>query len=150
MRLIDPAAIGFQLRFARTSRADAAAQPRHLDSASGQPRQQIIQLRQLHLQLAFARAGAAGEYVQNQLRPVQNLAVERALQVALLGRSQIRIEQDHVGFVNINQIAKLFQLARSDERGGIRRSAGPGSMFLRRARPRCSRAPSALPAILRR
>ncbi len=98
--------------------------PRHLRSAPGQPRQQIIQLRQLHLQLSFARAGAARENIQDQLRPVQNLAVERALQIAKLGGRQLGIEQNHVGFVEVDQAAQFIQFAGADERGGIRRLPG--------------------------
>ena len=46
---MDSAAIGFQLRFAGTSGADSASQARHLNAASRQAGQQIIQLRQLNL-----------------------------------------------------------------------------------------------------
>ena len=56
---VDAPPIGLQLRLAGTARADAAAQPGHLHAPAGQPRQQVIQLRQFHLQAAFPRAGAA-------------------------------------------------------------------------------------------
>ncbi len=121
---VDPSAIGFKLRFARSPGADSAAQPRHLDAASGQPRQQIIQLRQFHLQLTFSGAGAPREYVQDQLRSVQDLAIQRALEIALLGGSEFGIEDDRVGLEAGHQAAQLFQLARSDQRGRIRRRPG--------------------------
>ena len=70
----DAPAVGFQFLFARSARADAAAQPRKFFAAPGKPRQQIIQLRQLHLQLAFARARVHGENIQNQLRAVNHAA----------------------------------------------------------------------------
>ncbi len=54
----DPAAIGFEFGFAGASRADAAAEPRQRGARADQPRQQVLQLRQLDLQLAFARARA--------------------------------------------------------------------------------------------
>ena len=81
---IDLAAIGFQLSFARTAGADAAAELRHLHAASGQSREQVLQLRQLHLELAFAGAGVAGEDVEDELGAVEDAGVEFAFQVALL------------------------------------------------------------------
>ena len=61
----NPPAISFQLCFAGTARADPAAETRHLSSASGEPRQQIIQLRELHLKPPLASAGARSEDVQD-------------------------------------------------------------------------------------
>ena len=121
---IDPPAVRFQLRFTRTARADAAAQAGHFRAPSGEARQQIIQLRQLHLQLPFARPGAAGENIQDQLRPVQNLAIERAFQIAKLGGRKFSVEQHHVGFMEIHQAAQFIQFAGADQRGRIGRLAG--------------------------
>ena len=74
--LRDLPAIHLELGFAGTSRSDAAAEPGHLNAASGQPRQQIVQLREFHLQLTFPRPRAPGEDVENQLRAIDNLALE--------------------------------------------------------------------------
>ena len=63
------------LRFARPARADAAAQPRHLHAVPGQPRQQVVQLRQLHLQPAFAGARARGEDIEDELGAVDDLGI---------------------------------------------------------------------------
>src|SRR3954467_13415712 len=49
----DAAAIGFQLGLARAARADAAAEPRQGVAGPDQQRQQVFQLRELDLQLAF-------------------------------------------------------------------------------------------------
>ena len=76
MRDADVAAIGFELGFAGAARADAAAQPRQPAPDADQPRQQIFELRELDLQLAFARARAPGEDVEDQLRAIDHLAVE--------------------------------------------------------------------------
>ena len=48
--------VGFELGFTGTAGANAAAQLRHLNAVSGQARHHVLQLRQLHLQLAFPRA----------------------------------------------------------------------------------------------
>ena len=61
-----------------------------------EPRQQVVELGQLHLQPALARAGAAREDVEDQLRPVERLAADRLLEVALLRRRELVVEHDHV------------------------------------------------------
>ena len=67
--VLHPAAVGFQLRFAfAAAHADAALLPRQVAPEPRQPRQQMLQLRQFDLQLAFARAGALREDVQDQRR----------------------------------------------------------------------------------
>ncbi len=81
---VDLPAIGLELRFTRTARADAAAQLRHLNAPSGQPRQHVFQLRQLHLQLAFTGLGMAGKNVEDELRAVNHALVQDAFDVALL------------------------------------------------------------------
>ena len=124
MRPRNPAAVRFELRFARTARTDAAAQPRHRKATPGQARQQVVQLRQFHLQLPFASARAARKNVQNQLGAIQDLAAEGALQVALLGRRQVAVEDHHVHVLGLDALDQLFHLARTDERRRFRPVAG--------------------------
>ena len=116
---IDFAAIGFQLSFTGAAGADAAAELRHLDAASGQSRQQILQLRQFHLQLAFPSAGVAGEDVEDKLGPVENARIEFTFQVALLRGRELVIEDNQVGRGGGHGAFQLFQFAAADERGGI-------------------------------
>ena len=71
------------------SRDSACAEP-------DQPRQQVLQLRELDLQLAFARPRAPREDVEDELRAVDDLAVERLLEVAQLRRRQLVVEDDDV------------------------------------------------------
>ena len=71
---LNPAAVGFELRFAGAAGADAAAQLRHGFASPGQPRQHVLELRQLHLQLAFAGAGVARKNVEDELRAVEHAA----------------------------------------------------------------------------
>src|SRR5439155_3140951 len=63
----DAPAIGLELRLPGTSRADAAAEPRQRRPGADQPRQQVLELRELDLQLAFARARPPREDVENEL-----------------------------------------------------------------------------------
>ena len=66
-------AIGFELGLAWSSGADAAAKPRQGGTGANQARQQILQLRQLHLELALASLRAPRKDVQNQLRAIDDL-----------------------------------------------------------------------------
>ena len=74
----DPAAVHLELGLARTPGADAAAEPRERAAGADQARQQVLELRQLDLQLAFARARAPGEDVEDELRAIDDLAGRRA------------------------------------------------------------------------
>ena len=92
----DAPAVGLELRFAGPERADAAALPRQRVARSDQPRHQVLELRELDLQLAFARARAAREDVENELRAIDDLAIERPFEVAQLRGRQLVVEDDGV------------------------------------------------------
>ena len=115
----DSAAVGFELRFTRASGSDTAAQARHFDAPSGQARQHVVELRQLDLQAAFPRAGAAGEDIEDELRAVDDLDFERFFEIALLGGRQVVVEDDHGRADGGDRGGELAHLARSDERGGF-------------------------------
>ena len=92
----DAPAVGFELGFAGASRADAAAQPRQRRAGADEPRQQVFQLRELHLQLAFARPRAAREDVEDELRAIDDLAADLLLDLPQLRRRQLVVEDDDV------------------------------------------------------
>ena len=116
--VLHAAAVGFQLRFAfAAAHADAARLPRQVAPEPRQPRQQMLQLREFDLQLAFARAGALREDVENQRRAVQDLAVEYFLQIAALGGRKFVVENDRVHVVPPAEGGKFLRLALADERG---------------------------------
>ena len=69
----DPAPVGFKFGFTGPARADTAAQPRQREAGPGQPRQQVLELGEFDLPLAFARLRTPREDVENQLRPVDGL-----------------------------------------------------------------------------
>ena len=96
MRVPDAAAVGFELGFAGAPRADAAAEPRQRGAGADQPRQQVLQLRELDLQLAFARARAPREDVEDELRAIDDLAADRLFDVPQLRRRQLVVEDDDV------------------------------------------------------
>ena len=57
--------------------ADAAALALQVGPAAHQPRRQVLELRELDLQLAFAASRALREDVQDQLGAVEHAAVQR-------------------------------------------------------------------------
>ena len=131
----------FELRFARSARADAAGLPLEVRPHAGQARQRVLELRQLDLQPRFARARAAREDVEDQLRAVHHLDAERLLEIAHLRRREVVVEDGHVGLALLGQRLQLFDLALADERARDWIGAAPLHQMRRRARarPRCRR-----------
>ena len=80
----DLSPVGFQLSFARSTSADAAAELRHFHAAPRQPREHVFELGQFHLRLTFTSAGVPREDIENQLRAIDDARVDHALDVALL------------------------------------------------------------------
>ena len=68
----DVALVGLELRLARASGADAAAEAAHLLIPDGEPGQVILILRQLDLELALARLGPLGEDVEDERAAVEH------------------------------------------------------------------------------
>src|SRR5258708_3084565 len=71
-------------RAATASSAAFSAEARHFRPMARQPRQKVIELRQLDLQLAFAAARVPRKNIQNELRAVNDAAFGDALNVSLL------------------------------------------------------------------
>jgi hypothetical protein len=113
-------AVRFELRLARSAGADSTAEARHRDSAAGQAGQQIGELRQFHLQLSFAGSGAAGEDVENELRSIDDAAIQFSFEVPLLRRREFVIEDDQVRGMQARTGPNLVYFTRSDQRCRIR------------------------------
>ena len=117
--LPDPAAVRLQLRLAGPAGSDPAAEPRQQHAAPRQPRQQVVELRQLDLEPALARARPAREDVEDQLRAVERLALDLLLQVALLGRRELLVEEHQLGLLQGAARLHLAHLAAADECRGV-------------------------------
>jgi len=70
----------------------------------------MFELRQFHLQLALSRARALREDVQNERRPIEDLALENLFEVARLRAAQFIIEDD--GITNSRRPRAALSLAR--------------------------------------
>ena len=80
----------------------------------------MLQLRQLDLQFALPGAGALGEDVENQRRPVEHFALEHLLQVPVLCRRQFVVENDRINVLSPAVPRKFVRLAAADEGRGFR------------------------------
>src|SRR5204863_9664311 len=61
---------------------------------SSEPREQILQLRQLDLESSFAAARALRENIEDELGAIEHFARKQILQVASLGRRKFVIENN--------------------------------------------------------
>ena len=97
IRLLELAAVALELGLAGAAQTDAAdALPGEVGPETGQTRQPVFELSQLDLETPLVRRRAAGENVEDQSRAIDDFDVERALEVALLGGSEIVVNHDHV------------------------------------------------------
>ena len=123
--LPDAPAIGLELRLTRTAGPDARSETRERRAHSGQARQQVAKLRQLHLQPALPGACAGGENVKNDLRAVDHAAAEFPLQITGLDRAQLPVDHDQVDLELLARRGDLTHLAAADETGRVR----PGALL---------------------
>jgi hypothetical protein len=117
---IDLPAVGFELRFTGTACPDAAAQLRHLHAAPSQSGQHVFELRQLDLQLSFARFRVPSKNIEDELRAINHALMQDAFDVALLRGRQVVVEENQIGFRRSGCFGNLLELAAPDQRGRIR------------------------------
>ena len=126
----DLAAVDLQLRFTRPAHTDAAAGaagastglPRQVGPGTRQARQPVFVLRQLHLHRALARLGVAGEDVKDQRGAIDHLDLlaQYALDLPLLARGKLLVEDHDIGAQLQHQRLQFAQLAGADEGGRVR------------------------------
>ena len=95
------AAVAFELRLAGASRADAraersaaAAEALEMLPLPAHPRQVVLELRELDLELPLGADGVLREDVEDQLRAIDDARIERVLEVALLGRVELAVDDE--------------------------------------------------------
>ena len=98
------------------------------DALAGQARQQVVELRQLHLQPALAVRARRAKMSRISWVRSSVLRSDRLLQVALLGRRQLVVEEHEVGPASArDRRGDLLDLAAADERRGVAAACAPGS-----------------------
>ena len=140
--------------WSRRRRTGRAPPPRCWDSDAvlppPQPGQPVAQQGQLDLGLALLAGGVLGEDVEDHRGAVDGRAAEDLLEVALLGRAELVVEDDGVAVDRLRRVAQLLGLALADVGGRVGRLAalhdavdhvGAGRVDqrppARRGRPRC-------------
>src|SRR5690606_36281052 len=110
-----------ELGLTRTAKTDTTdALPGKVGPHAGQARQTVLQLRQLDLETPLVRLRATREDVEDERRSVDHLELERLLEVALLRRGEVAVDEDHVVVQLVEQLHDLLQLALADEGGRMR------------------------------
>ncbi len=126
--LVDAPAVGLQLGFTGTTQTHttvgatgaATGLPRQRQTPPAQSRDQILQLRQLDLGLAFTRTRVLGEDVEDQRGAVDDLHPQLLLQVPQLAGRELTVADDGVGPGRHDDVGELAHLARADVGGGVR------------------------------
>ncbi len=122
------AAVGLDLRLARSAGADAAvhapgAQALEVRPQAAHPRQVVLELGELDLELALGRMGVVGEDVEDDRGAVDHGDVERRLEVALLARRELVVAGDQVGAGALDLGLQLGELAAAEVAVGVGRLA---------------------------
>src|SRR5690606_16921294 len=113
------APVDLELRLAGAPGADPAAEAAHRLAAAGQPRELVLELRQLDLHLRLATGGVLGEDVEDHLGAVEDLQLRQALDLARLRRRELAVEHQQVRVLVERQRHRLLQLALADDRAVV-------------------------------
>ena len=120
----DAATIGLQLRLSRTARTEPAdprlAHARHRLAPAAKAGKQVVQLRELDLQLPLGRVRVLREDVDDQCSAVDDLAPAQLFQVPELTRRQLFVDDHCVRAGRANDGAHLVGLPFAQERRRIR------------------------------
>ena len=146
----DPAPVGLDLGLTGTSGPDAATAghpaarlPRQGLAPATQPRQHVLQLRQLDLRLAFAALGVLGEDVEDERGPVDHLDLDHAFEAPELARAELAVADHRVRAGRRHDCGQLARLARAHVGGGIDPAAAL-DQAVEHHRPRGLRQPAQL------
>ena len=133
----DAAAIELERALAGALAADAAAHAVAAAAALAQPRREVAQPRDLDLQARLAGLRVAVEDLEDHARAIEHVDAGRLLEVALLGRREVVIDEDDLG-------ARAGGFSAASRRSSPRRRRVvdvSSSVFVVRPRePRASRA----------
>jgi len=118
--VLDTAPVGFELRFTfTTTHADTAFLAGKVAPEPREAGQQVLELRQLDLQLAFAGAGALGKDIEDQRGTIEDFAIEHLLQITALRRREFVVENDSIDIGAVAEAGKFVGLAFADKSGGV-------------------------------
>ncbi len=118
--LTDHPPIGLDLRLAGAAeKAEATALALKVGPAAHQPALLVVEMREFDLQAAFRRCRPFAEDFEDQPGPVNDLALELLLQIALLDCGQGAIDDNQLGLVQLAISGDPLDLTRTEQRGGL-------------------------------
>ncbi len=109
------ASVDLELGFTRASGTDATTLLAEV-LLSPKPGKQVPQLCQFNLGLAFGRGCMLGEDVENDRGPIEGRSLEDSLEIELLGRRQLVVEDNGVSIESERRFEDLVDLALAHER----------------------------------
>ena len=113
--LADEAAVGLELRLAGTAHADAALLALEVGPAAHQAGGDVLQLRELHFELAFEAARALRENIEDEPVAIEHPPAGELLEIALLAGRERMIDENDVGLVRFGSRTQLICLAAAHE-----------------------------------
>ena len=114
---LDEPPVGFQLGFAGAAeKAEPAALALEMRPRSHEPALLVFEMRQLDLQRAFPGARPLPEDLEDQPGAVDDLGLEGPLEIALLPRRQLGIDDHEIDRVLGDHRGDFGHLARSEQR----------------------------------
>ena len=121
------APVRLELRLARAAGADsgaeaagAAAEPLEVLPHPPHPRQVVVELRELDLELSLGAHGMLREDVEDQLRPVDHARLERVLERPLLCRAELVVDEKHLRAGGAVDLLELLEFPLADVRARVR------------------------------
>ena len=120
--LADEPPVRLYLRLAGAPRTDAASEALQVAPLACQTRQEVLRLRQFHLQAPLVRPRMPCEHIQDERGAVDDLHVlaEGALEVLLLCGGQFVVTDQGAETDSVARVRDLLQLALADVRVGRR------------------------------
>ena len=82
-------------------------------------RQVVLELGELDLELALGADGVLGEDVEDQLRPVDHPRLQRILELLLLDRRELVVDDQRLGARALEGLLQLLELALPDVRARV-------------------------------
>ena len=95
--IANPAAIELERALARTLATDATAYAVATTTTDAQTRREVAQPRDLDLQPGLARARVTMKDLEDHRRAIEDIDARRALEVRVLGRRQLVVDDDDRG-----------------------------------------------------
>src|SRR5439155_27226380 len=112
-----------ELGLAGPTRADSSAEALEVLPEAAHTRQVVLELGELDLELALGTDGMLGEYVEDELRAVDDPCLEGVHEQSLLRRLQLVVDDQNVGRRAAECLLQLLELSLAHVGARIRPDA---------------------------